>query len=153
MSQVLWSELEKEVRAIIAGPLMARAKLQAVCRLLRDRVSYYDWVGFYLVDGDGRELVLGPFEGQPTEHVRISFGSGICGQAAETEQIFVVQDVAGESNYLSCSPHVRSEIVLPIFREGRVVGELDIDSHTLAPFTPQDEAFLERVCELVAPLL
>ncbi len=91
--------------------------------------------------------------GAPTDHTRIPFGKGICGQAAATENTFIVQDVTLETNYLSCSPDVRSEIVVPILKDGVVVGELDIDSHALAPFTDQDQAFLDAVCAQVAPLL
>jgi len=128
--------------------------LERICAVLKDEVSHYDWVGFYLVDPDAeRELVLGPYVGAPTEHTRIPFGKGICGQAAATESTFIVQDVTQETNYLSCSPDVRSEIVVPILKEDVIVGELDIDSHALAPFTDQDQAFLDAVCAQVAPLL
>ena len=129
-------------------------KLHAICALLERKVAHYDWVGFYLVDpARERELVLGPFVGAPTEHTHIAFGQGICGQAADTEMTFVVQDVSQETNYLSCSPHVKSEIVIPIFKDGAVAGEIDIDSHALAPFTDADNAFLEQVATLVAALL
>ncbi len=129
-------------------------KLYAICALLEKHVAHYDWVGFYLVDSSReRELVLGPFVGAPTEHTRIAFGQGICGQAADTEMTFVIQDVSQETNYLSCSPHVKSEIVVPIFKDGVVVGEIDIDSHALAPFTKADNAFLEQVAHLVAGLI
>ncbi|HUS91799.1 MAG TPA: GAF domain-containing protein [Phycisphaerae bacterium] len=127
--------------------------LRAVCELLHGGVGHYDWVGLYRADEGSRTLTLGPFAGEPTEHAEIPFGRGICGQAAERRETFLVQDVSKEGNYLSCSPRVRSEIVVPVFREGRVVGEIDIDSHALAPFTDADRAFLERVAELVAPLL
>jgi len=122
--------------------------LQFICDVLRDKVDHYDWVGFYLVEGED-ELVLGPYAGEPTVHTRIKFGSGICGQAAETKRIFVVQDVSKETNYLSCSPTVKSEIVLPIMKSGRIVGELDIDSHKIGPFTDDDKEFLVRVCSMV----
>lgn len=126
-------------------------KLLDICRLLRDRISYYDWVGFYLVDPNRpNELVLGPYVGEPTEHVRIPFGRGICGQAAETGETFLVQDVSKETNYLSCSPKVKSEIVVPIFKDGAIIGELDIDSHVLAPFTDEDQRYLEKLCERIA---
>ena len=126
----------------------------SVCNLLREEVPHYDWVGFYFRDPkNGSELVLAPFSGEPTEHTHIKFGEGICGQAAETENVFIVQDVSKETNYLSCSPDVRSEIVVPIFRNGEIVGELDIDSHGINPFTDEDREFLEWVCEKVAELL
>jgi GAF domain-containing protein len=117
-------------------------------------VSYYSWVGFYVVDKDRKnELVLGPFEGEPTEHTRIPFGRGICGQAAALRETFLVQDVSKETNYLSCSANVKSEIVIPIFKKGKVVGELDIDSHVLSPFTKEDEAFLKKISEIVSKIL
>ena len=145
--------LLREVTAIVDGPGAAHERAQALCERLRERVDHYDWVGFYLVDPHAeRELVLGPYAGAPTEHTRIAFGSGICGQAAETERPFVVQDVSQETNYLSCGVHVRSEIVLPMFKDGALIGELDIDSHALAPFTADDAAFLGAVCDLAAKL-
>ena len=128
--------------------------LERICAALKNGVPHYDWVGFYLVDPDAeRVLILGPYVGAPTEHTRIPFGTGICGQGAATEATFIVQDVTLEANYLSCSPDVRSEIVVPILKEDVIVGELDIDSHALAPFTHQDQAFLDAVCAQVAPLL
>lgn len=143
------------VREIASSGDAARdAKLHAICALLEQEVPHYNWVGFYLVDpARERELVLGPFVGAPTEHTHIAFGQGICGQAADTEMTFVIQDVSQETNYLSCSPHVKSEIVVPIFKDGVVAGEIDIDSHALAPFSEDDNAFLEQVAALVASLL
>ncbi|MGC9467112.1 MAG: GAF domain-containing protein [Anaerolineae bacterium] len=148
-----YERLLGRVQGIVEMDTGRDAKLRAICTLLRDEVPHYDWVGFYLVDPEAeRELVLGPFAGAPTEHVRIPFGEGICGQAADTEATFVVQDVSLETNYLSCSPDVRSEIVVPILKDGTVIGELDIDSHALAPFTALDRVFLDSVCAEVATL-
>ncbi len=128
-------------------------KLHRICRLLADHFEHYDWVGFYLVDPQKeRELVLGPYVGDPTIHVRIEFGEGICGQAAEREETFVIQDVSKEDNYLSCSVNVKSEIVVPILKEGKVVGEIDIDSHQLAPFTKHDRVYLEKLAEMLSVL-
>lgn len=127
--------------------------LAKVCALLKNHIAHYDWVGFYLIDPNSeRELVLGPYAGAPTEHTRIAYGQGICGQAAETEETFIIQDVSLETNYLPCSPDVRAEIVVPIFLDDKVVGELDIDSHHLAPFTEDDEAYLDGVCAIVSHL-
>jgi len=149
----LFAGLLVDVERILGGPEGPEEKLRAVTILLRERVDRYDWVGFYLVDGPKRELVLGPYSGEPTEHVRIPFGRGVCGQAAERERTLVVQDVAGEENYLSCSPSVQSEIVVPLFRGDRLVGELDVDSHTPAAFSEEDQTFLARVGETAAGLL
>jgi GAF domain-containing protein len=137
---------------IVAGEGGRDAKLQRICELLQQEVDDYDWVGFYLVDSASRELVLGPFVGAPTEHTRIPFGRGICGQAAQRKETFVVQDVTQEGNYLSCSPRVRSEIVVPILKNGQVLGELDIDSHRLSPFDPSDTELLEAICALLVGL-
>jgi len=117
-------------------------------------VPHYDWVGFYMVDAEKmNELVLGPFVGDPTEHVRIPFGKGICGQAAERGETFVVQDVSEQNNYLACSLNVKSEIVVPLIKDDKVVGELDIDSHEVGPFTDDDREFLEEIAGLVVKLL
>ncbi len=121
--------------------------LEMICKLLDEHVPYYNWTGFYLMDDEGM-LVLGPYVGEPTEHVRIPVGKGICGQAADTKLTFIVQDVSQETNYLSCSPHVKSEIVVPIFRnDGSVFGEIDIDSHYIAPFDNRDKEFLEWIAK------
>lgn len=146
--------LTGKIRELVNSKLDKDEKLKAVCKLLRDNVSHYDWVGFYLIDKTREnQLILGPFEGEPTEHIRIPFGRGICGQAAELKRTLIVQDVSKEINYLSCSPKVKSEIVILIFKTGKIVGELDIDSHTLSPFTDEDKAFLEKICEMVSKLL
>ena len=128
-------------------------RLQLLCDYLREAVPHYDWFGFYLAVPGERMLALGPFSGEPTEHVRIPYGRGICGQAAEREETFVVQDVSTQDNYLACSLAVKSEIVVPVFHEGRVVGEIDIDAHVTNPFTEADNRFLEGLAERVAPLL
>ncbi|MFW5828617.1 MAG: GAF domain-containing protein [Alkalispirochaeta sp.] len=125
--------------------------LQLVCDLLHREVPHYDWFGFYIAIPEQRMLVLGPYQGASTDHVRIPYGRGICGQAAELADTFVVDDVAAQDNYLACSIHVRSEIVVPVFSQGAVVAEIDIDSHTPAAFTSGDRRFLENLSVLVAP--
>ncbi|MGC8928529.1 MAG: GAF domain-containing protein [Myxococcota bacterium] len=120
-----------------------------VCKRLKQNISYYDWVGFYLSDGD-ENLILHEFEGEPTIHTKIRFGEGICGLAAVNKETFLVSDVTKEINYLSCSIKVKSEIVVPIMREGNFIGELDIDSHTLCAFDETDREFLEELCSLIA---
>ncbi|MCK4271897.1 GAF domain-containing protein [bacterium] len=148
----LFRFLLDKVKEIVAGPARRDEKLKAICRLLKDEVVHYDWVGFYIADEYKRELNLGPFAGEPTEHTRIPFGYGVCGHAAEIKETFIVQDVYKESNYLPCSSDVRAEMVVPFFKDGGIAGELDIDSCSLAPFTEEDKTFLEGVCELVAGL-
>jgi GAF domain-containing protein len=124
--------------------------LRAVVEVLHDRFDHYSWVGIYLVEGD--ELVLGPWQGpEATEHVRIPVGQGICGAAAATGRTEVVDDVNADPRYLACFPSTRSEIVVPIAFQGRVVGEIDIDSDEPAAFTERDRTFLERVALLISP--
>ncbi len=125
--------------------------LDKVAELLRDEVEYYDWVGFYFARQEKEELELGPFAGAPTEHDRINYGEGICGQSAETGEVFTVQDVSEAENYLSCSPEVKSEIVVPVYDGRDFLGEIDIDSHRLKPFDSEDEQFLRALAEELAP--
>jgi L-methionine (R)-S-oxide reductase len=124
--------------------------LQEVVDALHDGFDHYSWVGIYLVEGD--DLVLGPWKGpEATEHVRIPVGQGICGAAAATGETEIVDDVNADPRYLACFPSTRSEIVVPISFEGRIVGEIDIDSDRPAAFTEEDRAFLEHVAELIGP--
>lgn len=148
------SSIARKVKDVLRQTSSADPMLHSICGLLAQEVPYYDWVGFYLIDQDHEgQLVLGPYVGAPTEHVRIPIGKGICGQAAATGRVFLVPDVLLEENYLSCSPEVRSEIVVPIMRGEKVLGELDIDSHSIDPFDGWDRALLEAICEMVAPLI
>jgi len=142
--------LLRRIKEIANSHLERDEKLRSICKLLRENFTHFNWVGFYLASGN--ELVLGPFEGEPTEHVRIPFGKGVCGRAAQTRKTRVVQDVSKETNYLACSPKVKSEIVVPILKNGNFVGELDIDSHMLSAFTEEDRKFLEKVCEIISNL-
>jgi len=127
--------------------------MQAICELLRAEIPYYDWVGFYFKNGNKRELKLGPYAGEPTDHTIIPFGKGICGQVAESNANFVVPDVQAQDNYIACSLSVKSEIVVPLFKNGENIGQIDIDSNTPNPFTQQDERFLEFVNQKVAEIL
>ncbi len=124
--------------------------LRAVVDVLHDRFDHYSWVGIYLVE-DG-ELVLGAWRGpEETEHVRIPIGEGICGAAAASGETEIVDDVGADNRYLACFPTTRSEIVVPISYEGRVIGEIDIDSDAPAAFADADRRFLERVALLISP--
>lgn len=127
-------------------------KLLMVCELLNRSIPNYNWVGFYIADQHKKELVLGPFVGTPTQHVRIPFGRGICGRAAERLETIMVQDVTEEDNYLSCSIDARSEIAVPIFKEGRFVAEIDIDSHSVSAFGNSDRNYLENVCQILSQI-
>lgn len=150
---VVYSGLVDKAKRIINKDTEREQKLQDICQLLADEIEVFDWVGFYLVDPNAeQELVLGPYVGEPTDHVRIPFGKGICGQAAATKETFVVQDVSKASNYLSCSIHVKAEIVVPVMKDDTFVAELDIDSHTKDSITEGHRATLEEICALTAKL-
>jgi GAF domain-containing protein len=124
-----------------------------VCKLLKSSISYYDWVGFYFKNGEKEELKIGPYAGAITDHTIIPFGKGICGQVAVSNENLVVPDVNSQDNYIACSLSVKSEIVVPLFVNNINIGQIDIDSNTLDPFTQEDERFLEFVCESVASIM
>ena len=147
-------ELKPKVAQILGREdLDTASRLEQLCELLRESVPYYDWVGFYFRNGDKEELKLGPFAGTPTDHTIIPFGKGICGQVAVSNQNFVVPDVSAQDNYIACSISVKSEIVIPLFKDGENIGQIDIDSDTADPFTEEDERFLEYVNQEVAKIL
>ena len=133
--------------AVAAAPT-ADSAMQQVVRLLKDAVPHYSWVGIYLVEGD--ELVLGPFLGKPSPHTRIPLGKGICGAAVTEKATIVVDDVNADPRYLACSIETRSEIVVPIMRDGQPLGEIDIDSDQPAAFGPPDRALLEPIAAMLA---
>jgi L-methionine (R)-S-oxide reductase len=114
------------------------------------RLPHFSWTGFYMLDPTDREmLVLGPFVGDPTPHVRIPVTQGICGAAVVSGETVIVDDVGSDPRYLSCSIATKSEIVVPIYANGSVVGEIDIDSHDPAAFKDDDRVFLEEVARIV----
>ena len=143
---MIFETLKPKVQAILQmSDLSTNEKLLQVCSLLKNSIDYYDWVGFYFRNGDKEELLLGPYVGEPTDHTVIPFGKGICGQVAVSNKNFVVPDVRAQDNYIACSFTVKSEIVVPLFVNGENIGQIDIDSNVLNPFTEKDERFLEFV--------
>ena len=141
------------VRTIIAEAPGQDAAAQRVVEALHDRFSHYDWVGIYWLDAPANELVLGPWMGaEATEHTRIPVGVGICGAAAASGQTEIVDDVNADPRYLACFASTRSEIVVPIFADGHVIGEIDIDGSDIAAYDETDARFLEEVAALLAPL-
>jgi GAF domain-containing protein len=146
-----FQELQPKVTAIILNTTLSRdEKLLSVCQLLQDNIDYYNWVGFYFANHDTKTLHLGPYVGAETDHTVIPFGKGICGQVAVSNDNFVVPDVAAQDNYIACSFTVKSEIVVPLFVDGKNIGQIDIDSHVIDPFTVADERFLEFVNQEIA---
>jgi len=154
MTKMIFEDLKPLVSIVtkdITLPVFDR--LKGVCQLLQDNLEAYDWVGFYFANHDTRTLHLSAYVGEPTDHMTIPFGKGICGQVAESNSNFVVADVNAQDNYIACSITVKAEIVIPLFIDGVNVGQIDIDSKTIDPFTKADEEFLAFVNEEVAGLL
>lgn len=146
--------LKPKIKLIVSDTsLSVDERLFKICKHLEANIDYYNWVGFYFKNGDKHELKLGPYVGEPTDHTIIPFGKGICGQVAVSNKNFVVPDVSAQNNYIACSITVKAEIVIPIFVNGENIGQIDIDSNTLDPFTEADERFLEFVCSKVATIL
>jgi GAF domain-containing protein len=148
-----FEDLKPKVTEITSNSIISREeKLLKICELLSNSIDYYNWVGFYFANRETKTLHLGPYVGAPTDHTVIPFGKGICGQVAVSNSNFVVPDVAAQDNYIACSFTVKSEIVVPLFVNGENIGQIDIDSHVLNPFTEADERFLEFVNNKVANL-
>lgn len=142
--------ISRQAKDLLLTDMPTNARLQAFCDLLHEELLHYDWVGFYFTDETGKALELGPYAGAETEHTHIAFGAGICGQAAATKKTFVIDDVNAESNYIACSIHVKSEIVVPLINNsGEVLGEIDIDSHKAAAFDAKDQVFLEEMAQII----
>ena len=149
----MFTSLKPSIVTILESDNSTEIKLQEICELLKERIDHYNWVGFYFKNGDKEELKLGPYAGPPTDHTIIPFGKGICGQVAVSNQNFVVPDVKGQDNYIAYSITVKSEIVVPLFVNGENIGQIDIDSNTLDPFTEEDERFLEFINSEVSKIL
>jgi L-methionine (R)-S-oxide reductase len=123
---------------------------QTVVATLSRQLTHYSWTGFYMLDpDDAGMLVVGPFVGDPTPHIRIPVTQGICGAAVASGETVIVDDVNADPRYLSCSISTKSEIVVPIYAHGKVIGEIDIDSHDPAAFTGDDKLLLEEVAGIV----
>ncbi|NVK28522.1 MAG: GAF domain-containing protein [Flavobacteriia bacterium] len=126
--------------------------LAEVCELLMHEIEYYNWVGFYFMNDETQILEIGPYAGAETEHTRIPYGKGICGQVAVSGETFKVDDVYTQDNYIACSIETKAELVVPMKRDGKVIGQIDIDSHYAAPFSEEDEELLSNICGKIAQL-
>src|SRR5579864_6887070 len=148
-------ELRNEVSELAKASPTAQDLMLAMVRLLHKEMLKYNWVGFYMLEPGAQPpmLLLGAFEGAMTPHTRIPLNQGICGAAASSGQTVVVDDVSKDSRYLACSLETKSEIVVPVFAHGKVVGELDIDSHFPAAFTTEHQEFVQHCAKLVGKKL
>ncbi|WP_264560437.1 GAF domain-containing protein [Flavobacterium sp. N2270] len=140
------------VNTIVISDSTRDEKLLSICKLLNENIEYYNWVGFYFANHETKTLHLGPYVGAETDHTVIPFGKGICGQVAVSNENFVVPDVSAQDNYIACSFTVKSEIVVPLFVNGINIGQIDIDSHVINPFTEADELLLQSINQEVAKL-
>jgi L-methionine (R)-S-oxide reductase len=146
-----YAEHIASIDAGIAAEADVPSALDRAVSMLKERVPNYTWVGIYLLEGD--ELVLGPFRGKPSPHTRIPLGRGICGAAATEKTTIVVDDVNADPRYLACSLETKSEIVVPIMDDNRVLGEIDIDSDKPGAFGEADRQLLEAVAARLAKRL
>ena len=146
-----YASVLSDVRTAIAAEPAPGAAMRRTVETLAQSVPHYTWTGIYLLYGN--ELVLGPYVGRPSPHERIPLGRGICGAAASEKTTIVVDDVNSDPRYLACSLETRSEIVVPIMKDGEVLGEIDIDSDKPAAFTSDDQELLEAVAALLADVV
>jgi L-methionine (R)-S-oxide reductase len=148
-------EVRQEIAAVAQAVPSAKVLMQAMCKSLHERMLKYNWVGFYLLEPGAHPpvLVLDTFVGAMTPHTRIPLNQGICGAAASSGKTIVVDDVSKDPRYLACSLETRSEIVVPVFVNKQVAGELDIDSHFPAAFGPEDQELVQYCAELVGKKL
>src|SRR5580704_12734248 len=148
-------EVRNELTELAQTVPSSQELMQAMVKVLHERMLKYNWVGFYLLEPGAQPpmLVLGAFEGAMTPHTRIPLNQGICGAAASSGLTVVVDDVSKDPRYIACSIETKSEIVVPIFARGKVVGELDIDSHFPAAFKGEDRELVEYCAGLVGQYL
>src|ERR1700733_6832652 len=150
MSESTFDQILSEVSTFAESAKDLASLQNFIVEIIPQRLPYYNWTGFYMLDpNDSEMLVLGPFRGAPTEHVRIPVTQGICGAAVAQDSTVIIDDVHSDPRYLACSLETKSEIVVPIRAHGTVVGEIDIDSHDLAAFTAHDSEFLEQCAAIV----
>ena len=155
--QTHYQQLATELDTLADAAESVEDLMSVIVGRLQERLLHFDWVGFYMIEkglpGEDPVLVLGPYVGAATPHKRIPLNQGICGAAASSGQTLVVDDVASDPRYLACSLVTRSEIVVPVIVRGKVVGELDIDSHTPAAFGEDDRKLVEHCADLVGRYL
>jgi GAF domain-containing protein len=143
-------DLASAVEGLVSGESDAIANMANVSALIFETLPDVNWVGFYR--NVGRELVLGPFQGRPA-CIRIKFGEGVCGLAAETRQVQRIEDVHAFPGHIACDSASNSEIVVPLIRDGELIGVLDIDSPNKGRFSEEDEEGCIRLGEILQRVL
>ncbi|MEZ2348297.1 GAF domain-containing protein [Terriglobus sp. RCC_193] len=151
---ILYTGILAEIAAFATTAPSLESLQNFIVDIIPSRLPHYNWTGFYMLDpNDAEMLVLGPFRGAPTEHTRIPIHQGICGAAVAQNQTVIVDDVHSDPRYLACSIETKSEIVVPIHAHGKVIGEIDIDSHDAAAFTAADRDFLEECATIIGSFI
>ena len=151
---VVHEELLSELQSYALTAPTARSVMERIANRLHERMTRYNWAGFYLVDPtDSNYLIVGPFAGSFTPNARIALNTGLCGAAASKGQVVVVQDVSTDPRYLAGSSLVKSEIVVPIYANKKLAAELDIESYFAGTFTQSEQEFVEACANLIADYL
>jgi L-methionine (R)-S-oxide reductase len=144
-------ELLHEVQSYANTAASAHAVMEWTAKRLHEKITRFNWVGFYLVDpADSGYLVVGPFAGSFTPNARIPLNTGLCGAAASSGQVIVVQDVSKDPRYLAGTSLVKSEIVVPIFLNKRLAAELDVESYFVDTFNKTEREFIEACAAVIA---
>jgi GAF domain-containing protein len=146
----MYRDLASALQGLVAGEPDAIANMANAAALIYETLPDVNWVGFYRNVGD--ELVLGPFQGRPA-CIRMTFDQGVCGAAAKTRQVQRVEDVNAFPSHIACDAASASEIVVPLIRDGELLGVLDIDSPKRARFTEEDEAGVVKLGEILSRVL
>ena len=149
-SATLYRDLALALEGLISGELDPIANMANAAAVIFETLPDVNWAGFYR--NVGGELVLGPFQGRPA-CIRIKFGEGVCGTAAATRQVRRIEDVNAFAGHIACDSASASEIVVPLIRDGELLGVLDIDSPNKARFTAEDEAGCIRLGEILSRVL
>jgi GAF domain-containing protein len=143
-------ELLKEFEAFAVTAPTVNALMERMAQRLHEKMTRYNWAGFYLVDPtDAGYLIVGPFVGSFTPNVRIPLNTGLCGAAATTGKVVVVEDVTKDPRYLAGSTMVKSEIVVPIYVNKKLAAEMDIESYFAGTFTKMEQEFVEGCAGVV----
>jgi L-methionine (R)-S-oxide reductase len=147
-------ELLQELQSFAITATSAQSAMEQIAKKLHEKMTRYNWVGFYLVDpADPGYLVVGPFSGSFTPNARIPLDTGLCGAAATSKQVVIVQDVTVDPRYLAGSSMVKSEIVVPIFVNKKLVAELDVESYFTDTFPKSEQEFVEACAKIAADYL
>jgi GAF domain-containing protein len=144
-----YEQLLAQIKSLVEGEMNLTTNLAQICAALKYTFSYYYWIGFYFIEGN--ELVLGPFQG-PVACSRIKIPNGVCGACVQRKETIIVPDVDKFPGHIACSSLSKSEIVVPVFKNGKVIGVLDVDSDEYNMFDETDRIHLVEIARLVSSI-